>query len=374
MVEYIPKLILNQEARELYYSWIFTDEYGSSGNSASQAVRSYPVTFTCIADGEPKPLITWYFKGELIKMDNFKYKLLKDEPSLSKIEINPNSITDFGDYQCRAANRHGREERNIQLRQATSPKFAPKAIIKSINPENITFDIRPSDAPESDGGMPIEAYKLQWRFTNTEWSNTNEKEILLDLTSSSVDAIDVEINSLLPDTEYIFRAASVNKLGVGVWSAKEVTVKTRPDLLQKPLKVISKGQCQYSTQCSIEWRFTNTEWSNTNEKEIPLDLTNIDVLTSPTRDVFNAEITSLLPDTEYIFRAASVNKPGIGVWSTKEIKVKTAPRRQPNPVKILSKEECQASTRCYIEWIVESNGGSPIREYLIRWRRVSFVE
>ena len=262
---------------------MFTDEYGSSGNSASQTVRSYPVTFTCIADGEPKPLITWYFKGELIKVDNIKYKLLKDEPSLSKMEINPTSITDFGDYQCRAANRHGREERNIQLRQATAPKFAPIVIIKSINPESITFDIRPSDAPESDGGMPIEAYKLQWRFTNTEWSNTNEKEI-------------------------------------------------------------------------------------------PLDLTNIDVLTSPTRDVFNAEITSLLPDTEYIFRAASVNKPGIGVWSTKEIKVKTAPRRQPNPVKILSKEECQASTRCYIEWIVESNGGSPIREYLIRWRRVSFFE
>ena len=72
--------------------------------------------------------------------------------------------------------------------------------------------------------MPIEAYKLQWRFTNTEWSNTNEKEIPLVLTSSSVDSINIEINSLLSETEYIFRAASVNKLGVGVWSAKEVTV------------------------------------------------------------------------------------------------------------------------------------------------------
>jgi hypothetical protein len=282
LVEYKPKLILNQKAREVYYSWILIDENESGDHSATRTIRSYPVTFTCIADGEPKPLITWYFREELIKIDNIKYMLLKNEPSLSKIEINPTSITDFGDYQCRAANIHGRAERNIQLRQATAPKFAPIVIIKSINPESITLDIRPSDAPESDGGMPIEGYMLQWRFTNTEYSKTNEKEI-------------------------------------------------------------------------------------------PLDLTSIDILTSPIRDVYNAEITSLLPDTEYIFRAASVNKPGIGVWSTKEIKVKTSPRRQPNPVEILSKEKCQASTRCYIEWVVENNGGSPVREYLIRWRRVSFV-
>ena len=30
-----------------------------------------------------------------------------------------------------------------------------------------------------------------------------------------------------------------------------------------------------------------------------------------------------MPDTEYVFRAAAVNKPGQGVWSLKEIKVKS---------------------------------------------------
>ena len=70
--------------------------------------------------------------------------------------------------------------------------------------------------------------------------------------------------------------------------------------------------------------------------------------------------------------AEHANRPGLGVWSAKEMRVRTAPRRQPDPVHVTSKEECQAATRCYLEWTVDSNGGAIIREYVIRWRRVSF--
>jgi hypothetical protein len=281
LVEYSPKLVLNSEARELYYSWIFTDEFGNSGNTASQSARAYPVTFTCIADGEPRPLITWYYKGLLIRIDNIKYRLLRDQPGYSQLELTPRLLSDFGDYQCRAENRHGKEERNIQLREATSPRFSPLVKVRAINPESVVLDILASDAPGADGGMPIESYKVQWRLTGTDWT--------------------------------------------------------------KPY-----------------------------EKEIPLDLSNIDVLTSPVRDVFNVEINALMPDTDYLFRVAAVNKPGVGIWPQKELRIRTAPRRQPDPVKMLSKEDCQASTRCYIEWVVDSNGGSPIRDYHIKWRRVSY--
>jgi hypothetical protein len=84
----------------------------------------------------------------------------------------------------------------------------------------------------------------------------------------------------------------------------------------------------------------------------------------------NVEVTGLLPDTEYLFRVCAINKPGQGVWSQIEMKVKTSPRRQPDAVRVTSREECQASSRCYIEWVVDSSGGSPIREFQIRWRRV----
>ena len=92
------------------------------------------------------------------------------------------------------------------------------------------------------------------------------------------------------------------------------------------------------------------------------------------RDLYDVEIPSLLPDTQYVFRAAAMNKVGMGVLMLNEMPVKTAPRRQPTPVRVTSKEDCHASTRCYIEWTVDSNGGSPIREYLIRWRRIFYKD
>lgn len=283
-VEYTPKLILNNEAREFYYSWIFTDNYGNSGNEASQSTRAYPVTFTCLADGEPKPLITWYFQGQSIQIDNIKYKLLKDSEGYAQLEVNPKSINDFGDYQCRAENRLGKEERTIDLREATPPKFAPTIQVKAINPSSIYIDILASNAPESDGGMPIEAYKIEWRYPGSD----------------------------LKATPFV--------------------------------------------------------------KEVPLDLTSLESISSQNRDYLNVEIDSLLPDTDYLFRVAAVNKPGVGVFSSKELKIKTSKRRQPDSVKIESREDCQASTRCYVEWSIDSNGGSPIREYLIRYRMISYKD
>jgi neural cell adhesion molecule len=224
-----------------------------------------------MADAEPRPIITWFYKTNPIKHDNLKYRLIRDEPGFSKLEINPRGLDDFGDYQCVATNRLGSETRVVQLRQATPPKFAPLMYLKAANPESILFDVKPSDAIEADGGMPIEAFKIQWRFVNADFSNVNEKEIEVDLTKM---------------------------------------------------------------------------------------------------DLYTVEINPLEPDTEYVFRVAAVNRPGVGAWSTKDMKIKTAPRRQPDPVRVTSKEECQTATRCYMEWTVDSTGGSIIREYVIRWRRV----
>lgn len=273
-VEFKPTMLLNQEARPIYYSWLLVDLMGASGSLASVATRSFPVTFTCIADGQPKPQISWYYRTLRIKPDNVKFKLLRDEPGYSQLEVNPRSIEDFGDYQCMAENRLGTETRNIQLRHATPPKFAPLLYLKASNPETILLDIRPSDAPEADGGMPIEAFKVQWRFAQGDYIKGQEKVIEVDLT-------------------------------------------------KKPFYAV--------------------------------------------------EIDSLQPDTDYFFRVAAINRPGQGGWSPAELKVRTMPRRQPDPVRVTTKEECQASTRCYLEWTVDSNGGSIIREYTVRWRRVIYI-
>ena len=273
LVEYAPRHVKSQEARDVYFSWLVTDSLGSSGNTGLETTRGFPVTMTCLADAEPKPVITWHFKDEPIKSDNIKYRLLKDEQGFSQIEILPRSIEDFGDYVCRATNRLGADDRFVQLRQATPPRTAPLLKLNAVKPESISFRMDVSQAPQADGGLPIEAFRIQWRLSAIDWSEHLQKDIQVD-------------------------------------QSEQV------------------------------------------------------------KDIENVEIDSLSPDTEYIFRAAGINRVGLGSWSNLELRVRTAPRRYPDSVKMLSKEDCETSNKCWLEWKVESNGGSPIRDSHLRWRRV----
>ncbi|RNA28752.1 fasciclin-2 isoform X3 [Brachionus plicatilis] len=272
VVEYVPKLLINSESRQVYYSWLSVDASGSSGSSSSHVSRGAAVTMTCIATGEPVPKITWFFKSEQIKHDNVKYVLRKDQSGVSQLEVIPDKESDFDTYQCKAENRAGHSFRNIELRMATSPRLAPLLLLQSTLPESVDFKVTLSQETESNGGLPIHTVKVQWRFLNSDWTNQNERNFAV----NSVEHMSIHVDALLPHTEYLFRVAGVNKVGQGQWS--------------------------------------------------------------------------------------------------KEIKIKTLNRRQPQPIRVLSKEDCSASTRCYIEWAVDSNGGSPVRDYLVKWRRLSYKD
>ena len=276
IVEYIPKHLKSAEAKDFYYSWLITDSIGSSGNTGLQTTRGFPVILTCLADAEPRPAITWFFNNEPIKSDGFKYKLLKDEEGFAQLEVTPKSTADFNDYVCRATNRLGFDDKYIQLRQATSPRTAPLLRLIDTKPESVMFNLDVSGAPQADGGLPVLAYKINWRMNNADWNENNHKDISVD---------------------------------------PEESIK----------------------------------------------------------DIENVEIDTLLPDTEYVFRVAALNRVGLGSWSAMEQRIRTSARRQPDPVKLITREECEASTRCWLEWKVESNGGSPIREFLVRWRRVNIL-
>lgn len=129
--------------------------------------------------------MTWFHKSQPVHHDNIKYRLIRDEPGLSKLEVTPKTMDDFGDYMCSAENRHGLEQRNLQLRLASPPKFAPYFFLKSVHPDMVKFDIKPSDAPDADGGMPIESYRIGWRFLTSDWTDEMEKEVIASLINFS---------------------------------------------------------------------------------------------------------------------------------------------------------------------------------------------
>jgi titin len=240
----------------------------SSGTS-----RGATVLMTCIADGYPETSIKWYYNLQLIT-EGPKYRLIRNEPGYSQLEVTPRDLTDFGVYSCQADNSVGKSQRDIPLLVAQVPQYEPVIERGLIRPDSITINIRSPQQGlgDVDGGMPVESYKIQYRLSGVDWSRPNEEE------------------------------PQVNPLA-----------------------------------------------SN--------------------KDIFNFEIKNLMPDTEYVFRVAAVNKPGVGKWSP-DTGIRTPQRRQPDPVRLLSSEDCGYSTKCSVEWTPEGNGGSNIKEYFIRWRRV----
>ena len=117
----------------------------------------------------------------------------------------------------------------------------------------------------------------------------------------------------------------------------------------------------------IQWRLNSMDWSKpSGEIEPTVDPTLLN------KDIFNLEILNLFPDTEYIFRVAAVNKPGVGKWSP-DLSIRTKQRRQPDPVRMLSHDDCGFVNKCILEWSPEGNGGSTILEYYLKYRKVSFI-
>lgn len=118
----------------------------------------------------------------------------------------------------------------------------------------------------------------------------------------------------------------------------------------------------------IQWRLNSMDWSKpSGEIEPTVDPTLLN------KDIYNLDILNLFPDTEYIFRVAAVNKPGVGKWSN-DLSIRTKQRRQPDPVRMLSQEDCGFVNKCILEWSPEGNGGSTILEYYLKYRKVFYSD
>lgn len=266
LVKYRPVFINDHEALDRYYSWIIQDQSG--------ATRGQAVKLICKAQGYPQVSIKWSFNRVTIT-DSTKYKILETQDGLSRLEVTPRDITDFGAYQCDADNSVGKSTRDILLLQASVPKVTPKYEISEIKPDSIKLLIQP--VKDTNDNLPIEYYKIQW----------------------------------------------------------------------------------IAAQSSLDW-------SSPNDEEIPVNPQSM-------KDLIPHELKNLVPNTEYSIRIAAVNKPGVGQWSS-TTKVTTQTRRQPDPVRLTSKHECDFINRCIIEWKLDSDGGSQILDFTLRWRRVYYKD
>jgi len=242
-VKYSPIFRINELARDRYYSWLRKDDMGVSIGSA--------VIMTCIVDAYPPASIKWLFKAQTL-VDGPKYRFLPlTQEGISQIEINPKDVTDFGAYTCQADNSVNKNSRDIPLLEATVPRSAPildKSIIQSTL---VGFKVTAPSGGESDGGLPIESFQVQWKLAGLDWSKPALKEVALPL-SAAQETVDINVDNLVPDSEYVFRVAAVNRPGVGAWSP-DVTIRTLPRRQPDPVIILNNEVCGNPVKCMIEW-------------------------------------------------------------------------------------------------------------------------
>ncbi|XP_074600440.1 uncharacterized protein LOC141854581 isoform X3 [Brevipalpus obovatus] len=172
--------------------------------------ESDEVIFTCYPVGDPKPTITWFRNdGIILESPRAQYK---DLPSgRVQLHIQPSYAMDAGCYKCVARNDHGVAFCRARLKFGTKPERPDTPKVKDVSSHEICLCWPP---PKNSGNSWITSYSLEYQKRDeSTWKTVSDditQEIYL-------------VDSLDPETTYVFRLKAKNKFG---WS--EVSLETDP--------------------------------------------------------------------------------------------------------------------------------------------------
>uniref|UniRef100_A0A671M753 Neural cell adhesion molecule 1-like n=1 Tax=Sinocyclocheilus anshuiensis TaxID=1608454 RepID=A0A671M753_9TELE len=119
-----------------------------------------PANISCEVLAHPSDVsITWQRDGFQMPNANTSNIKIYNTPSASYLEVNPESQSDFGNYNCSASNEIGTESKEFIVIPADVPS-APS--ITQVQPYSSTAQVL-FEEPESTGGVPVLKYRAEWR-------------------------------------------------------------------------------------------------------------------------------------------------------------------------------------------------------------------
>ncbi|XP_041808916.1 neural cell adhesion molecule 1a isoform X2 [Chelmon rostratus] len=174
-----------------------------------------PANISCGVEAHPGASVVWFRDGLLLPSANTTNVKIYNTPTISYLEITPDSQNDFGSYNCTATNVMGTESKEFLLIPADVPS-SPE--IEQVEPFSSTAVIE-FDEPDSIGGVPIIKYKVEWRLLGQDWTSMeyNAEDYLTKIT----------IVGLKPETTYEVKMSAINGKGEGE-SSRTSTFKTEP--------------------------------------------------------------------------------------------------------------------------------------------------
>ncbi|XP_059208138.1 neural cell adhesion molecule 1a isoform X4 [Centropristis striata] len=193
-VRYAPKIL----GPVTVYTW--------EGNAAN---------ISCEVEAHPGASVVWFREGFQLPSANTTNMKIYNTPTISYLEITPDSQNDFGSYNCTATNVMGTESKEFLLIQADVPS-SPE--IQQVEPFSSTAVVK-FEEPDSVGGVPIMKYRVEWRLPGQGWTGS-EHDAKDDMTT-------ITIVGLKPETIYEVKMSAINGKGEGE-SSPASTFKTEP--------------------------------------------------------------------------------------------------------------------------------------------------
>ncbi|XP_048022403.1 neural cell adhesion molecule 1a isoform X22 [Megalobrama amblycephala] len=206
---------IGQDIQSMYLEVRYSPKI--QGPAAVVTWEGNPANITCEALAHPAASVLWFRDGQMLPSANTTNIKIYNTPTVSFLEVTPESQNDFGSYNCTATNVIGTESKEFVLVQADVPS-APS--IERVEPYSSTAMVE-FDEPASSGGVPILKYKAEWRIAGQDWTvKEYEAEDGLNL---------ITIVGLKPETTYEVKISAINGKGEGESSAPE-SFKTQPVL------------------------------------------------------------------------------------------------------------------------------------------------
>uniref|UniRef100_A0A3Q1IA45 Neural cell adhesion molecule 1a n=1 Tax=Anabas testudineus TaxID=64144 RepID=A0A3Q1IA45_ANATE len=125
-----------------------------------------PANISCEVEAHPRASVVWFRDGFQLPSANTTSVTIYNTPSISYLEINPDSQNDFGTYNCTATNVMGTDSKEFILIQADVPS-SPK--IQRVEPFSSTAVVHFTE-PDALGGVPLIKYRVQWRVPGQTWA------------------------------------------------------------------------------------------------------------------------------------------------------------------------------------------------------------
>ncbi|XP_034406754.1 neural cell adhesion molecule 1a [Cyclopterus lumpus] len=195
-VRYAPKIL----GPVTVYTW--------EGNAAN---------ISCEVEAHPGASVVWFRDGLQLPSANTTNMKIYSTPTISYLEITPDSQNDFGSYNCTATNVMGSESKEFLLIQAEVPSSPEIELVEPFSSTAVvTFE-----EPDSMGGVPIIKYRVEWRLPGQDWTGKEHDA------SDAAYLTAITIVGLKPETTYEVKMSAINGKGEGE-SGQASTFKTEP--------------------------------------------------------------------------------------------------------------------------------------------------